>query len=334
MALPGSMRAIEMTGPGGPETLHVAEVQLPAPGRGDVLIRVEAAGVNRPDIMQRRGLYPPPADASPRLGLEVAGEVVAAGPDVAGWPLGARVCALANGGGYAEFCVVPATQCLPWPAGFDAVRAAALPETFFTVWANLFGLGRLRAGESVLVHGGAGGIGTAAIQMARAFGATVFATAGSAEKCRICETLGATAAIDYRTEDFVARIATLTGGRGVDVVLDMIAGPYLSRNLRALARDGRLVVIAVQGGSKDPAFDILPVMLNRLTLTGSTLRPRSRAEKAAIAEALLQNVWPQLEMGEINPVIDTVFPLAEAAQAHRRMEQGGHTGKIVLRVPG
>ena len=335
MTLPGSMRVIEVGGGfGGPETLRVAELPVPVPGPCDVLIRVAAAGVNRPDIMQRKGLYPPPPDASPILGLEVAGEVVALGADSSRVRLGDKICALANGGGHAEYCAVPETQCLPWPAGFDAAQAAALPETFFTVWANLFGLGRLRAGESVLVHGGAGGIGTAAIQMARAFGATVFATAGSAEKCQFCRSLGATAAIDYGTEDFVARIADLTAGRGVDVVLDMIGGPYLSRNLRSLATDGRLVVIAVQGGRKDPDFDLLPVMLKRLTITGSTLRPRSRPEKGAIAAALLQNVWPQLEVGEIKPVIDAVYPLAEAAEAHRRMETGGHTGKILLRVPG
>ncbi len=332
MDLPGTMRRIDVPTPGGPDSMVLVSSGLPQPGEGEVLLRVEAAGVNRPDVQQRKGLYPPPADASPVLGLEVAGVVVGLGEGVESLYPGDRVCALVNGGGYAEYCVAPAVQCLPWPEAYDAVRAAALPETFFTVWANLFQLGQLRDGDSVLIHGGSSGIGTTAIQLARAFGARVFATAGSAEKCAACENLGAEAAIDYRTEDFVKRIQTLTEGRGVDIVLDMVAGPYVSRNLKCLARDGRLVVIAVQGGTKDPDFDILRVMVNRLTITGSTMRPRTRAEKGAIATSLLEQVWPKLEAGQCAPVIHGVFPLEQAAEAHRLMESSTHIGKIVLTV--
>lgn len=326
------MKQIETESPGGPELMRLVDAPMPKPAEGEVLIRVAAAGVNRPDIQQRRGLYPPPADASPVLGLEVAGVVAEAGPQ-AGLQVGDPVCALVNGGGYAEFCTAPAVQCLPWPAGYDAIRAAALPETFFTVWANLFGIGRLAAGESVLIHGGSSGIGTTAIQLARAFGARVFATAGSAEKCAACLALGAEAAIDYRNEDFVARTLALTDGRGVDVVLDMVAGSYLSRNTRALARDGRLVVIAVQGGVSDPELNIGLVMMKRLTITGSTMRPRTRAEKGAIADALRAKVWPLLDAGRCAPVIHGVFPLAQVADAHRLMESSTHIGKIVLTLP-
>jgi NADPH2:quinone reductase len=328
------MREIEVAGPGGPEMMRVIRAPVPQPGEGEVLIRVDAAGVNRPDVQQRKGLYPPPPDASQVLGLEVAGEVVDLGATAGSLHPGDRVCALVNGGGYAEYCVAPAVQCLPWPSGYDAVKAAALPETFFTVWANLFGPGRLAAGETVLIHGGSSGIGTTAIQLARAFGARVIATAGSAEKCRACVELGAEAAIDYRTEDFVLRTREITGGRGVDVVLDMVAGPYLSRNVSVLAKDGRLIVIAVQGGNKDPDLDIRKVMLNRITITGSTMRARTRAEKGAVAAGLLEHVWPKLQAGQCAPVIHGVFPLDQVADAHRLMESSAHIGKIVLTVQG
>jgi putative PIG3 family NAD(P)H quinone oxidoreductase len=308
----------------------IGEAERPVPQPGEVLIRVAAAGVNRPDVAQRQGLYPPPPDASPILGLEVAGVVVETGEGVTSLHEGDRVCALVNGGGYAEFCRAPAGQCLPWPAGYDAVRAAAVPETFFTVWANLFDIGHLSDGETVLIHGGSSGIGTTAIQLARAFGARVFATAGSAEKCAACEGLGAEAAVNYKTEDFVARIKALTGKRGVDVVLDMVGGPYLSRNISVLAKDGRLVVVAVQGGGRDPEFDLRHVMVKRLTITGSTMRPRTAAEKAAIGAALLERVWPLLEAGTCAPVIHGVFPLEQVVDAHRLMESSAHIGKIVL----
>ncbi len=326
------MRQVNVTEPGGPEAMVIGEAERPVPQPGEVLIQVAAAGVNRPDIQQRKGLYPPPPDASPVLGLEVAGVVVETGEGVMDLHAGDRVCALVNGGGYAEYCRAPQGQCLPWPAGYDAVRAAAVPETFFTVWANLFDIGRLAAGETVLIHGGSSGIGTTAIQLARALGARVFATAGSAEKCAACETLGAEAAINYRTEDFVARVRALTDKRGVDVVLDMVGGPYLSRNIAALAKDGRLVVVAVQGGGKDPDFDLRHVMVKRLTITGSTMRPRTAEEKAAIGASLLARVWPLLEAGTCAPVIHGVFPLDQVADAHRLMESSAHIGKIVLTV--
>jgi putative PIG3 family NAD(P)H quinone oxidoreductase len=332
MTPPDVMRQVSMPRAGGAELLEVTQAPVPVAAEGEVVVRVLAAGVNRPDIQQRRGLYPPPSDASPVLGLEVAGEVASLGPGVTGLAVGERVCALVNGGGYAEYCLAPAVQCLPWPAGYDAVRAAALPETFFTVWANLFAMGHLAAGETVLVHGGSSGIGTTAIQLARAFGARVFATAGSAKKCAACVSLGAEAAIDYKTEDFVARIDALTDGHGVDVVLDMVAGPYLSRNTQVLARDGRLVVIAVQGGTRDPELDIRLVMMKRLVITGSTMRPRTRAEKGAIADALRAQVWPKLDAGLCAPVIHGVFPLEQVAEAHRLMESSAHIGKIVLTV--
>ena len=337
MTLPAKMRRIEVAEPGGAEAMRMVEVPLPAPGEGEVLIRVAAAGVNRPDIQQRKGLYPPPADASPVLGLEVAGEVAALGPGVTTLQSGQTLCALVNGGGYAEYCVAPVVQCLPWPAGYDAVKAGALPETYFTVWANMFGphypqLSRLDPGDSVLIHGGSSGIGTTAIQLARAFGARVFVTAGSPEKCAACVALGAEAAIDYHQVDFVARILELTQGKGVNLVLDMVAGAYLSRNTKVLAKDGRLVVIAVQGGNKDPDLDIRRVMMNRLTITGSTMRARTRAEKGAVASALLAYVWPKLDAGECAPVIHRILPFEQVADAHRLMEDGAHIGKIMLRV--
>jgi len=330
MTLPSTMRYIDVAQPGGPEALFVATGPLPQPRANEVLVHVHAAGVNRPDVAQRQGKYPPPPDASPVLGLEVAGEVVAVGEGVTTHQVGERVCGLANGGGYAEYCVVPSTQCLPWPAGYDAVRAAAVPETFFTVWANLFDIGRLAAGESVLIHGGSSGIGTTAIQLAHEFGSRVYVTAGSAEKCDACVKLGANAAINYKEADFAESIKAFTNGAGVDVVLDMIGGPYAQRNLRCLKMDGRLVLIAFLGGSKVEQFDLLNVMVRRLTVTGSTMRPRTAAQKGAIAEVLRSKVWPVLAEGRCGPVIHGVFPLDRAAEAHRLMESSTHIGKIVL----
>ena len=331
MTLPDTMQFIEVATPGGPDAMRLATGPVPQPREGEVLLRVAACGVNRPDVQQRKGAYPPPPGASPHLGLEVAGEVVAAGPGVT-VPVGAKLCGLANGGGYAEYCIVPAAQCLPWPAGYDAVRAAALPETFFTVWANLFEIGRLQAGEAVLIHGGSSGIGTTAIQLAHAFGAKVYATAGSADKCEACVKLGADAVINYKASDFAAGIKEFTNGAGVDVVLDMVGGPYLQQNLRCLKMDGRLVLIAFLGGPKVDALDLTAIMVRRLTVTGSTMRPRTAAQKGAIAQALLREVWPKLEVGSVAPVVHRVFPLAEAAEAHRLMESSEHIGKIMLTV--
>lgn len=328
-AVPSEMIAIEITEPGGPEVLKPVTVATPGPGAEDVLIKVAAAGVNRPDVMQRKGMYPPPPGAPDTPGLEIAGEVVVAGAKAAGLGVGDRVCALVAGGGYAEYCVAPAALCLPWPDGMDAVQAAALPETFFTVWTNVFDRGRLRGGERFLVHGGSSGIGTTAIQLAKAFGATVYATAGTSEKCAACENLGADAAINYRDEDFVERIDTLTDGRGVDLILDMVAGDYLPRNLKCLATEGRLVQIALQNGPK-VEMNLLPVMLKRLTITGSTLRPRSVGEKAQIARSLREKVWPLLSAGKVKPVIHETFPLARACDAHVLMESSRHIGKILL----
>ena len=332
MTLPERMRCIVVREPGGPEVLALSEAPLPVPRADEILIRVQAAGVNRPDLLQRRGVYPPPPGASPLLGLEVAGEVAGLGAAVGGWRLGEPVCGLANGGGYAEYCAIPAAQCLPFPAGFGPREAAALPETCFTVWANLFMMGRLQAGESALIHGGSSGIGTIAIQFAAALGAIVYATAGTAEKCAACVRLGVRAAIDYRSADFAAEIARLTGGLGVDVVLYMVGASYLARNLASLARDGRLVVIATQGGAVADGFDLGLVMRQRLTITGSAMRPRSTAEKGAIAAALRARAWPLLAAGKVRPVIQAVFPLAEAAAAHRALEAGAHVGKIMLEV--
>jgi NADPH2:quinone reductase len=332
MPLPQTMSHIEMIAPGGPEVLRLTTGPVPSAKPDEVLIRVLAAGVNRPDVAQRSGSYPPPSGASPLLGLEVAGEVVATGAEVTQYRIGDRVCALTNGGGYAEYCVAPAPQCLPWPSSYDAVRAGALPETYFTVWANLFQGGRLASGESTLIHGGSSGIGVTAIQLAREFGTTAYATAGSDEKCAACVKFGATAAINYRTQDFVAEVARLTGKRGVDVVLDMVGAPYLQRDLRSLAMDGRLVLIAFLEGSKAENFDFVTVMTKRLTITGSTMRPRTTAQKGAIAAALREKVWPVLDAGRCAPVIHATFPLAEAAEAHRLMESSAHIGKIMLRV--
>ena len=330
MTVPSQMRHVAHA-PGGPEVLHVATGPVPQPGEGEVLIRVEAAGVNRPDVQQRKGSYPPPPGASPLLGLEVAGEVVATN-GVTRFRPGDKVCALANGGGYAEYCAAPASQCLPWPAGYDAVRAAALPETYFTVWANLFGHGRLQPGETALIHGGTSGIGVTAIQLAHEFGSRVYATAGSAEKCDACVRLGADAAINYKETDFADAIKQFTGGKGVNVVLDMVGGPYIARNLRCLGTDGRLVLIAFLGGPKVDGLDLTPIMVRRLTVTGSTMRPRTAAQKAALADALRERVWPVLEAGRCGPVIYKVFPMEQAAEAHRLMESSAHIGKIVLQV--
>ena len=329
--LPQNMTAIEIREPGGPDVLTPVERPLPEPGQGEVLVKVAAAGINRPDCMQREGGYPPPPGASDIPGLEIAGAVVALGEGAQGWAVGDELCALVTGGGYAEYCPVPTPQALRLPKGYDMVRAAALPETYFTVWTNLFERGRLQGGERLLVHGGSSGIGTTAIQLAHAFGARVFATAGSAEKCAACEDLGAERAINYREEDFVAVVGELTGGEGVDVVLDMVGGDYVPRDIVALAPEGRLVLIALQGGRK-AEVDLLPIMQKRLTLTGSTLRPRSLEQKSAIADALRDNVWPLLDEGRVKPIIDSTFPLADAAKAHARMESGAHVGKIVLTV--
>ncbi len=328
-ALPASMTAIEIVKPGKPEVLVPTTRPVPRPAEGELLVRVAAAGVNRPDVLQRKGAYNPPPGTSDIPGLEIAGTVVALGDGVAGWQVGDPVTALVAGGGYAEYCVAPAPQCLPVPRGHDMVRAAALPETFFTVWTNVFERGRLQPGESLLVHGGSSGIGTTAIQLGRAFGSRVFATAGSPEKCAACVKLGADQAIDYRHEDFVAAIQAATGNKGVDVILDMVGGDYISRNLACLAVEGRLVQIAFLSGSKQE-IDILPLMMKRLTLTGSTLRPRTVAQKGAIAAALKARVWPLLEAGTVAPVIHATFPLAQAAEAHRLMESSAHIGKIVL----
>jgi putative PIG3 family NAD(P)H quinone oxidoreductase len=328
-ALPDTMTAIAIETPGAPEVLKPVTMPLPVPGPGEILIKVAAAGVNRPDVLQRRGNYNPPPGASPLPGLEVAGTVAAIGPDVTGWSVGDPVCALVAGGGYAEYCVAPAPQCLPIPKGLSATEAAGLPETFFTVWTNVFDRGRLQTGESFLVHGGSSGIGTTAIQLAKAWGAVVFATAGSAAKCRACTELGADVAIDYHTQDYVAVVKEKTGGRGVDVILDMVGGDYIPRNIDALAVDGRQVSIAFQKGMK-VEIDLQKVMAKRLTLTGSTLRPRSVAEKGAIAAALRAEVWPLIEAGRIRPLIHATFPLARAAEAHALMESGEHVGKIIL----
>jgi NADPH2:quinone reductase len=331
-ALPQEMTFIAHGSGGGPEVLVPARGPLPAPRADEVLIRALAVGVNRPDVAQRSGSYPPPPGASPIIGLECAGEVVAVGASVSRWKLGDHVAALTNGGAYAEYVTAPEAQTLPWPKGYDAIRAAALPETSFTVWANLFGHGRLAAGETVLIHGGTSGIGVTAIQLAKAFGATVYATAGSAEKVAACLELGADAAIDYRAQDFAEEVKTLTGGKGVDVVLDMVGAPYFAKNIRCLKMDGRLVMIAFLNGHVAESADLRPIMMKRLTVTGSTMRPRTTAEKGAIAAELEAKVWPLLEQGNCGPRIFKVFPLADAAAAHRLMESSAHVGKIMLKV--
>ena len=331
MLVPDHMQFIGMTGYGGPEVLTLVEGPVPRPGTGEVLIRVAAAGMNRGDILQRTGNYPPPPGASPVLGLEVSGTIAAVGENVGDLREGQEVCALVTGGGYAEFCAVPAPQCLPVPRGLGLVEAAALPETFLTVWTNVFERGRLIPGESFLVHGGSSGIGTTAIQLARAFGARVFATAGSVDKCAVCQQLGAERAINYRREDFVSVVKEATGGSGVDVILDMIGGSYAERNQQALAVEGRLVQIGIMEGSKI-TLDLFQMMVRRQTITGSTLRARSVADKAAIARSIQEKAWPLIEAGSMRPVVDRTFPLGEAAAAHRRMESSQHIGKILLTI--
>jgi putative PIG3 family NAD(P)H quinone oxidoreductase len=329
MNIPATMRAIEITQPGKPDVLKPASRPVPQPRTGEVLVKVEAAGVNRPDVLQRTGNYPVPPGASDIPGLEIAGRVAAVGAGVTAWRVGDALCALVQGGGYAEYCTAPALQCLPVPKGLSAVDAASLPETFFTVWSNVFDRARLAPGESFLVQGGSSGIGVTAIQMVKAFGHTVFATAGSKEKCDACARLGADRAIDYKSEDFAAVVKEATGGRGVDVILDMVGGDYVDRELKCLADDGRIVLIAFLGGSR-ATVNLNEILRRRLVLTGSTLRPRPVEFKGAIAAKLREKVWPLVESGKIRPVVYKTFPLAEAAKAHELMESGAHIGKIVL----
>jgi NADPH2:quinone reductase len=329
--LPARMTAIAIRAPGGPEMLVPEERPVPAPGAGEILVKVAAAGVNRPDVMQRMGLYPPPKGAPEIPGLEIAGTVAACGANVQRWKEGDKVTALVVGGGYAEYCLAHETHALPVPAGLSLIEAAAIPETFFTVWHNAFERGGLRAGETLLVHGGSSGIGTAAIQLAKAFGARVVTTAGSAEKCAACRRLGADVAVNYKSEDFVAATKEATGGAGAEVILDMVGGDYIERNYEAAAVEGRIVQIAFQGSPK-ANVDFRRIMLKRLHHTGSTLRSRSIGDKAAIARAVEQKVWPLIAAGKVKPLIDQTFPLADAAGAHARMEASTHIGKIVLTV--
>ena len=333
--IPDSMTAIEIERPGGPEVLRPASRPVPRPATGEVLVRVAAAGVNRPDLMQRQGKYPPPPGASDILGLEIAGTIVALGPSVdrSGLEIGRQICALVAGGGYAEYCAAPAPQCLPVPDGLSLVEAAAVPETYFTVWTNVFERGALKPGEWLLVHGGTSGIGTTAIQLGHAFGANVIATAGNERKGDACLALGARASVNYRVFDFVEAVDLTTEGRGVDVILDIVGGEYLERNLKALAVDGRLVQIGLMSGAK-AQVNLVPVMQRRLTITGSTLRPRTVEEKGAIARALEAHVWPLLSAGTVKPIIHATFPLVRAADAHRALEAGDHIGKIVLTMEG
>jgi NADPH:quinone reductase len=331
MPIPAEMRAIEIKQPGGPEVLVPTRRPVPQPARGEVLIRVAAAGVNRPDVFQRQGSYAPPPGTTDLPGLEVAGEIVAIGPETSRWKVGDRVAALVAGGGYAEFCVAPAPQCLPIPGKLSMIEAAALPETFLTVWTNVFQRGRLQAGETLLVHGGSSGIGTTAIQLASRSGSRVFATAGSAEKCSKCRELGASVAIDYRTEDFVKVVERETGGKGVDVILDMVGGDYINRNLQCLAVEGRMVHISFLKGTK-AEINLASLMVKRQTITGSTLRPQSVAQKGAIAKAVEERVWPLVAAGEVLPQIHATFPLEQAAEAHRLMESSAHVGKIMLTI--
>jgi NADPH:quinone reductase len=331
MSLPATMIAIDPEGPGGPEVLQPVECLVPQPGAGEVLIHVAAAGVNRPDILQRRGMYPPPPGAPTVPGLEVAGTVVGVGEGGSLEWLGQSVCALVAGGGYAEYCVAPVGQCLPVPPALSMIEAGAMPETLFTVWTNVFERGYAREGEKILVHGGTSGIGTMAIALGKLFGLTVIVTAGSDEKCMRALALGADHAVNYTAQDFVAEVQTLTGGKGVNIVLDMVGGDYVPRNLACLAEDGRHVTIAVQRGIS-AEINIAAVMMKRLTLTGSTLRARPVAFKSLVADELRRVVWPLVEEGKLKPVIDATFPLAEAAAAHARMEAGDHVGKIVLTV--
>jgi NADPH:quinone reductase len=331
MIIPATMTAIDPAGPGGPEVLAPVTRPVPKPGAGEVLVKVAAAGVNRPDVLQRMGLYPMPPGAPTIPGLEIAGTIVAVADDVSRWRIGDQVCALVAGGGYAEYCTAPSGQCLPIPAGMAATDAAGLPETWFTVWSNVVDRGHARYGETMLVHGGTSGIGITAIQLAKALGLKIIVTAGSAEKCAAALAAGASHAIDYAAQDFVAEVARITDKRGVDLVLDMVGGDYVPRNLQCLADDGRHVSIAFQRGPRAD-LDLTAVMRKRLTLTGSMLRPRPIAFKTAIAETLEGAIWPEFEAGRLQAMTDMVFPLAEAADAHRRMEAGAHVGKIVLAV--
>jgi len=327
--VPSEMKAIEIAAPGGPEQLRLTTRPVPLCAEGEVLVRVAAAGVNRPDVMQRQGRYPPPPGASDLPGLEIAGEIAAIGPGVSGFKLGDRVLALLAGGGYAEYALAAAPLCLPVPEGVTMIEAAAIPETYFTVWTNLFQRGGCKSGDTVLVHGGTSGIGTTAIQLASAWGARVFATAGSPDKCRACERLGAVRGIDYKTEDFVEVVRGATEGRGVDLILDMVAGSYVARNIEAAAMEGRIVTISLLGGAK-AEINMGHLMQKRLTLTGSTLRARTVAQKAIVAEAVRKNVWPLLAAGRVKPVVHASFPLAQASAAHALMESSQHIGKIVL----
>jgi NADPH2:quinone reductase len=330
-SLPEMMQTAHYDATGGPEVLRLEVLPVPRPGQGEVLIKVAFAGVNRPDVIQRMGFYPPPPGASPLLGLEVSGTVAALGEGVTSWLPGQRVCALTPGGGYAEFCLVPAEHCLPVPLDLPLDQAAALPETLFTVWHNVFERGWACEGETLLVHGGTSGIGSMAIMLGKLFGLTVIVTCGGADKCAEALRIGADHAIDYKASDFVAEVARITGGKGVEVVLDMVAGDYVARNLQCLADDGRHVTIAVQGGLQ-ATIPMAEVMRRRLTLTGSTLRPRSNQFKALLAREIAENAWPLVESGQLRPVMDQTFPLADAAKAHARMEAGSHIGKIVLKV--
>ncbi|MFG1479894.1 NAD(P)H-quinone oxidoreductase [Xanthobacter sp. V4C-4] len=330
-SLPSTMTAIAITAPGGPDVLAPEARPVPVPAPGEVLVKVEAAGVNRPDVMQRKGLYPPPPGASDIPGLEIAGTVVALGAGTGRFAIGDRICALVSGGGYAEYCPAPEATALPIPTGLSATEAAALPETVFTVWSNVFERGALKAGDWLLVHGGSSGIGTTAIQLAKAFGARVIVTAGSDEKCAACLALGADVAVNYRDTDFVPQVKSATGGKGANVILDIIGGPYIQKNYEAAAVDGRIVQIAFQKGAK-AEVDFMRLMLKRLTHTGSTLRARPLAEKAALAAAVVEKVWPLVAAGAMRPVMDSAFPLAEAAAAHARMDASTHIGKIVLTV--
>ncbi|MDE1468164.1 NAD(P)H-quinone oxidoreductase [Aurantiacibacter sp. D1-12] len=331
--VPDTMQVIEISGPGGPDVLQLAERDVPQPGAGEVLIAVSHAGVNRPDCLQRMGVYPPPPGASDILGLEVSGEVVAIGEGVDPGELGKRVCALVAGGGYAQYCIARPEHCLPVPDGLPMEQAAAIPETFFTVWHNVFQRGFARDGEVLLVHGGTSGIGTTAILLGKLFELTVIATCGSDEKCEAARKIGANHAINYKSEDFSERVRAITQGRGCDLILDMVAGNYTQRNLDCLAEDGRLVLIATLGGAKSE-LNMIKLMMKRQMVTGSTLRPRTDVFKGMIADELFREVWPAVEAGELRPVMDRVFPLAEASDAHLRMEAGVHVGKIVLRVAG
>ena len=328
--IPQSMNYIQIEKHGDPEVLKLHSMPVPEPGPGEVLIKVAAAGVNRPDVMQRKGLYPPPPSATDVPGLEVSGTVVSVGQNVSKPPINSEVCALVTCGGYAEYCLAAASICLPVPEKISLVNAAGIPETFFTVWTNVFKRGQLKAGESLLVHGGSSGIGTTAIQLGKAFGATVYTTAGTSDKCEFCNNLGADAAINYREQDFSEEIKRLTEGKGVNVILDMVGGPYFPKNIRLLADEGRLVQIALMQGSK-AEVDFRSLLLKRVTLTGSTLRPRSVEEKTKIAQALQKNVWPLLESGAIRPIIHEIFPLKQASEAHRLMESSTHIGKILLK---